>query len=591
MVPTDDSTLDDTEDDEDAPAAPAPSPGERYQVRQQLGHGGMGDVVLVHDGLIGRDVALKQLRKHTPKTRRRFAREARIQGQLEHPAVAPVYDLGDTPEGNPFFTMKRVRGNSLRSVLTTETSLRLSRRRLLTAFSQVCLAVHYAHERGIVHRDIKPENIMLGDYGEVYLLDWGIAKIMGQPDQTEEGEETQVMTRAGELLGTVGYMAPEQSSGEREQVDARADVYSLGAVLFEILTLERLHPPAPVPTMIRQILEGVDARCSVRAPDRDVPPELERLCVLATRRDPGQRLQTARELHAAIELYLDGDRDFELRRTNAQLHARAAREAANAAMNATAEEAPARVEALQQIGKALTYDPGNRDALATLVRLLTHPPRAVPGDVQRARKTANLHHVRRAAMLGAFVYLYALLNVFIMYASTIRSWSGFMPAQLLWLAAVLASAATVWRPRYEGLFVMLTLGVAGTVETTRILSPLLIVPAMLAAHAVIYNLMDDWRRRAAVLGLCVVGWTISAFFYPSMVTLESGKLIIDSPVVDLARVFTPGMTWLIFVALILLPAVVVGAMRDAYGRADLQLRLQTWQLSQMLPDPASRPLD
>ncbi|MCU1279757.1 MAG: Serine/threonine protein kinase PrkC, regulator of stationary phase, partial [bacterium] len=228
---------------------------QRYGQRGVLGTGGMGEVALVFDRQIGRDVALKQLRPEARRddvARARFAREARIQGQLEHPAVVPVYDLGGADDGSLYFTMKRVRGTALGDVLSALASgeeavgKRFSRRRILTAFSQICLTAHYAHERGVVHRDIKPDNIMLGDYGEVYLLDWGLARIEAGDDLTDPAMRAGLgagdgRTRAGQVLGTLGYMAPEQARGEHATLDARADVYALGAILFEILTLQPLY--------------------------------------------------------------------------------------------------------------------------------------------------------------------------------------------------------------------------------------------------------------------------------------------------------------------------------------------------------------
>src|SRR5262249_11894390 len=158
---------------------------ERYLPRELLGRGGMGEVRLCRDVTIGRDVALKVVRPRsgapTPVHQRRFVREARVQGQLEHPAIVPVYDAGVDPDGALYFTMKRVRGESLSDVLRAlrggdpKAAQRTSQRRLLTLFSQVCMAVQFGHEKGVVHRDLKPENLMLGDFGEVYLLDWGLA--------------------------------------------------------------------------------------------------------------------------------------------------------------------------------------------------------------------------------------------------------------------------------------------------------------------------------------------------------------------------------------------------------------------------------
>jgi serine/threonine protein kinase len=158
---------------------------ERYQASGVIGKGGMGEVRLYKDLRISRYVAVKVLRdklRSSPEYRSRFVLEARLQGQLEHPSIVPVHDLGVTPEGELFFSMARVRGVTLRAALETvragDHGARFVRRRLLTAFSSVCLAVDYAHCRGVVHRDLKPENVMLGDFGEVYVLDWGIAKVM-----------------------------------------------------------------------------------------------------------------------------------------------------------------------------------------------------------------------------------------------------------------------------------------------------------------------------------------------------------------------------------------------------------------------------
>jgi eukaryotic-like serine/threonine-protein kinase len=206
------------------------SPGERYVVDRVLGQGGMGTVYLVRDTVIGRHVALKKIHGQGGTEEgdagiARFRREARVQGQLEHPAVVPVYDVGISPEGAPFFTMKRVRGQSLAELLTSPSGP--GQRKLLTAFSQLCLAVHYAHERGVVHRDIKPSNIMLGSYGEVYLLDWGVAKLAGDVEVRDKidsqetigsGDNSGVKTGFGVLMGTPRTMSPEQAVGGR--VDA-----------------------------------------------------------------------------------------------------------------------------------------------------------------------------------------------------------------------------------------------------------------------------------------------------------------------------------------------------------------------------------
>src|SRR5690606_28274637 len=180
-----------------------------------------GEVHFCRDRRIGRDVAMKVIRaEHQGDTtlRHRFIREARVQGQLEHPSIVPVYDLGVDAKGSAYFTMKRLRGLTLARILSElregePAALQsFSRRKLLTAFSSICLAVDFAHARGVLHRDLKPANIMLGDFGEVYLLDWGVAKLMDTPHQMLDMGEDPMSTRTipGDVLGTLGYMSPEQ---------------------------------------------------------------------------------------------------------------------------------------------------------------------------------------------------------------------------------------------------------------------------------------------------------------------------------------------------------------------------------------------
>jgi serine/threonine-protein kinase len=196
---------------------------DRYLDDHQLGEGGMGEVRLTRDRRIGRDVAMKVLRPGHGSTggfKARFLREARVQGQLEHPSIVPVYDIGVNDAGQAYFTMKRIRGKTLEEILDAirggdETiTQQYSRRKLLAAFGSVCLALDFAHTRSVVHRDLKPGNIMLGDFGEVYLLDWGIAKLVGA-DEPESDDVAPVRTGdathtiEGELMGTPGFMSPE----------------------------------------------------------------------------------------------------------------------------------------------------------------------------------------------------------------------------------------------------------------------------------------------------------------------------------------------------------------------------------------------
>src|SRR5664279_1075390 len=198
-------------------ASPTTNPGTgalpaRYRLAGSLGHGGMGEVLLATDTQIDREVAIKRmLIDPTGPAVARFLREAKVQGRLDHPAIVPVYELAHDTEGRPFFVMKRLVGVTLADVLARHTGdLRYTRQKLLRAFADVCLAVELAHSRGVIHRDLKPANIMLGDFGEVYVLDWGIARVVGETDPELHSPATgdQQLTQAGAILGTPGYMAP-----------------------------------------------------------------------------------------------------------------------------------------------------------------------------------------------------------------------------------------------------------------------------------------------------------------------------------------------------------------------------------------------
>jgi eukaryotic-like serine/threonine-protein kinase len=298
----------------------------RYAVRGTLGEGGMGDVVLCADQVIGRDVAMKVMRSTDEveeEAEARFLREARVQGRLEHPSIVPLYDMGRDADGNVYFTMKCVRGQTLAKILIRLAArdpgalVSWSRRKLLRAFGQACLAVDFAHARGVLHRDLKPSNIMIGDFGEVYVLDWGVAKLMERPrgeDSTRTpSSDDGALTPMGEVIGTLGYMPPEQATGGLDSLDARADVYALGAILFELLALEPLHVGVGKAKLLASTMHGADARLSARAPERDVPLELEAICSKATASKREDRYRSARELNDALERYLDPDRDVRRR--------------------------------------------------------------------------------------------------------------------------------------------------------------------------------------------------------------------------------------------------------------------------------------
>ena len=218
-----------------------PDAGPRFAVQSLIGQGGMGRVYAVHDRLLDRDVALKvlSLDAETADLAQRLTREARVLARLEHPGIAAIHDAGTLADGRPYYLMRLVRGASL-----ADPSLLGARGERLRVFLRVCDAVAFAHARGVVHRDLKPGNVMVGEYGDVVVLDWGIAKVLGSTSRDvsamppvsgagPEAMKAEFDTADGATVGTPGFMAPEQSAGNA--VDARADVYGLGALLRHML--------------------------------------------------------------------------------------------------------------------------------------------------------------------------------------------------------------------------------------------------------------------------------------------------------------------------------------------------------------------
>ena len=221
----------------------------RFEVHGEIGRGGMGAVLRGRDPALGRDLALKVLLDNhhgDAGVLRRFHEEAQIGGQLQHPGLVPVHELG-TDGDRPFFAMKLVEGRTLAGLLKERPSTADGLPRFLGIFEQVCQAIGYAHSRGVIHRDLKPSNVMVGAFGEVQVMDWGLAKVIGGPStkstadtkqniRTAPGDCAGSESRAGSVMGTPAYMPPEQARGEIDHLDHRSDVFGLGAILCEILT-------------------------------------------------------------------------------------------------------------------------------------------------------------------------------------------------------------------------------------------------------------------------------------------------------------------------------------------------------------------
>ncbi len=279
--------------------------GLAYRIDELLGRGGMGEVRRVYDHRLRRSVALKTLISGPDaSTRDRFLAEARITAQLQHPGVLPVHDLGVLPDGRPFFTMKEATGRSLRELLQAG---KLPLRRALNLLQRVCDVVAYAHSRGVIHRDLKPDNVLVGEYGEVWVVDWGLAKALdtvpvegGTPVSTGRADQT----RSGQVAGTPIYMAPEQARGEVDALGPATDVYAIGAMLYQLLAG---HPPYSGNT--REVLVAV-----ITGP----PPELsEPAPLVAIQRRAMAREQVDRPTAGEVSLELASWFDDTTRREKA----------------------------------------------------------------------------------------------------------------------------------------------------------------------------------------------------------------------------------------------------------------------------------
>jgi eukaryotic-like serine/threonine-protein kinase len=373
---------------------------DRYEELEPLGRGGMGDVWRVLDRELGRVVARKVLREGaSAEAATRFEAETELSARLQHPGIVPIHARGFLADGRPWYTMQEVRGVTLADVIAdvhagsgagawSTGPLGWTFRRLVDAFLRTCQTVGYAHSEGVVHRDLKPDNVMVGRFGDVYVLDWGVARARGADELPRSGSSGGGQTEDGRILGTPAYAAPEQLAGDQAEVGPRSDVYSLGAVLWQILSGR-----APWAGSTTDILRD---RLTVGVPDVDapgpVPEELGAIREAAMALDPADRFADASALADAVQAWLDGARRLD--------RARAVVEGA-AALGPEARGLRQRVTELRE---------------AAAAKLLEVAPHAPTGDKEAAwaledeagrleRKADGLEQERQSQLLSAFTHV------------------------------------------------------------------------------------------------------------------------------------------------------------------------------------------
>jgi serine/threonine protein kinase len=312
----------------------------RYHIMNEIARGGMGAIIKAHDRDLRRPVAMKVMLHDGKEHRLRFVEEAQITGQLEHPGIVPVHELGVDRRGRLFFTMKLVNGRSLKEIIADlrahepQVTEEFTLPRLVRILMAIADAVAFAHHRGVVHRDLKPANIMIGCFGEVLVMDWGLAKLVGPPSSTvtdrlrRKRSETTVMppkrgdefseavssqrhnsghhTMVGSVVGTPSYMAPEQARGDTGTITRKTDVYALGALLYEMLTLVPPLQGRDAQTTVAMVLAGRIVPPEQRNPGRSIPAELSAIAMKALQHEPHHRYQSVEDFRRDLERFLDG---------------------------------------------------------------------------------------------------------------------------------------------------------------------------------------------------------------------------------------------------------------------------------------------
>jgi len=399
----------------------------RFRIDGEIARGGMGAVLKGRDPDLGRDVAIKVLREDmrgNPDVVRRFVEEAQIGGQLQHPGIVPIYELGTFPDQRPFFSMKLVKGHTLTALLGSRVGAGDDRPRLLGIFASIAQTVAYAHARGVIHRDLKPSNVMVGAFGEVQVMDWGLAKVLrrgGVVDDVNAGrtkEDTVIATarsgtdvdlsQAGSILGTPSYMAPEQARGEVEILDERCDVFALGSILCEILTGEPAFTGRSSWEIVRKAARGDTAPALERLQACEADAELVTLAGECLATEIEDRPHDASSVATRITAYLASvqDRLHLYERDRAVAEAQAVEERRRRRLQVGLAASVLALASLgfggytwverQRVGRAAAAASAIDDALAEAQRLRGEAQAAEDPDAASSRWSAALAAMKRA---------------------------------------------------------------------------------------------------------------------------------------------------------------------------------------------------
>jgi serine/threonine-protein kinase len=439
----------------------------------------------------------------------------------------------------------------------------------------------------VIHRDLKPSNIMLGDFGEVYVLDWGVSRIIGETDEVARSSESAAplapdsaeATEAGAILGTPGYIAPEMIRGEA--IDPRADVYALGAILFEILTGESLLPRGRAALIAA--LDPFNTRPSTRAPDREIAPELDEICVAATSTLRDDR-PTARGLADRIERYLDGDRDLALRKTLAASHLDAARAAL-----AAGDDTVRRATAMREAGRAIALDPKSAAAAELVGRLMLEPPREVPAEVEEHVNTieGQVAHSKVRMMVWAMCAFLSVIPAVLVIG--VRHTLALVIFTLVVVINIALTAHFARRDRVPSRRTTLASVIAFSVVVvvmSRVFTPFLLAPSVTAIAVLLFvaDPRTPWRFVTALLTTAAIApWLLElAGLVPRTIRAVDGDLVMH---LDIAYVHFPASE--VAIALyVIISIALCGILASQLGlrqRETLRaVELQAWHLRQLV---------